>query len=270
MLKWNYYFCQKYILLKEKNWKKKTSLLRDWRSVASFPIMTLSELRITMKVQLAVTYFFWLLSEADAQSIVSASFSTHNTGYSHNTDYSAPVITSTPVSHHYPSTIDSTIYPTTAPQTGCGKIRRFSICWVDYPPYLMKDENGDMTGIFHDAFENVLNVCCKMNSSNWFNYTRQAKNFSQLSECMKSDEIDFVFPVLRKQVKSNRYNTMRFQELLPSPGIAVLKNRTQLEQWAKWNVMQEFFQTWTVLVLALLLNAIFGILIWALVSEMTF
>lgn len=213
---------------------------------------------------LAVTYFFWLLFEADAQ-LVSASSSTRNTSYSPEKDYSTPVINSTSVSQHYPSTIDTTIYQPTAQQTGCGKqIRNFSICWVDYPPYLMRDENGAMTGIFHEEFEDMINKCC--NSSHWLNYTREA-NFSELSDCMKSDEIDFVFPVLRKQVRSNRYDAVRFVELLQSPGIAVLTNRTRLEQRAKWNVIQEFFQTWTVFVLALLLNAIFGILIWALVSE---
>lgn len=226
-------------------------------------------LRLQLDV-FAVTCFVWVLFEADAQSI-SASFSTHNTSYSPKKDHSTPVISSTSVSRHYPSTIDPTIYPTTAQQTRCGKqARSFSVCWVDYPPYLMKDENGNMMGIFHEAFEDIINKCCEMNSSNWLNYTRKAINFSELTECMNSDEIDFVFPVRRKQVKSNPYNTERFQELLPSPGIAVLKNRTHLEQWATWNVIHEFFQTWTVLVLALLLNAIFGILIWALVSETTF
>lgn len=217
-------------------------------------------------------YSFCLLLQAGAQSI-SVSFSTHaqNVSYSSKKDHSASLISSTSASGHYPSTIETTVSPTTSqPQTVCGErteqVRSFSICWVDYPPYLMKGENGIMTGIFHEAFEHMINKCCKMNSSSWLNYTRQAINSSELSDCMKSDEIDFVFPVLRKQVKSNSYDTARFQNLLPSPGIAVLKNRTHLEQWAKWNVIQEFFQTWTVLVLALLLNAIFGILIWALVS----
>lgn len=216
-------------------------------------------------------YFFCLLFEADAQSI-SASFSTQaqSASYSSKKGHSASLISSTSASGHYPSTIETTIYTTTSqPRTACGEqtgqVRSFSICWVDYPPYLMKGENGIMTGIFHEAFEHMINKCCK-NSSSWLNYTRQAINSSELSDCMKSDEIDFVFPVLRKQVKSNSYDTERFHDLLPSPGIAVLKNRTHLEQWAKWNVIQEFFQTWTVLVLALLLNAIFGILIWALVS----
>lgn len=224
-----------------------------------------------VRVQLALTCFFWFLVEADVQTI-SASFSAHNTVYSPKDGYSAPLINSSPVSRHNLSTIDTTINPTKVPQKGCAgkRVRSFSICWVDYPPYLMKDENGNMTGIFHDAFKDMINTCCGMNSTDSLNYTREAMNFTELSECMKSDEIDFVFPVLGKHVKSSPYNKARFQELLPSPGIAVSKNRTHLEQWAKWNVIQEFFQSWTVLVLTLLLNAIFGILIWVLVSYTTF
>lgn len=220
-----------------------------------------------LRLQLALTYFFWSLVEADVQTI-SVSDSAHNTVYSSSNGYSSSVINPSPVSRHYPSTIDTTINPTKAPQQGCaGERIRFSICWIYYPPYLMKDDNGNMIGVFHDAFKDMINRCCGINSSNSLNYTREAMNFTELSECMKSDEVDFVFPVLRKHVKTNPYNKARFQELLPSPGIAVSKNRTHLEQGAKWNVIHEFFQTWTVLVLALLLNAIFGILIWALVSQ---
>ena len=224
-------------------------------------------------LQLAFTCFFWSSVAADVQTS-SVSVSAHNTVYSSKNGHSSAVINPSPVSRHYPSTIDTTIDPT--PQKGCGQCAcggerssSFSICWVHYPPYLMKDDNGNMTGVFHDIFKDIISESCGIKFSNLLNYSREAMNFTELTECMKSDEIDFVFPVLGKHVKSNPYNQVRFQELLPSPGIAVSKNRTHLEQGAKWNVIHEFFQTWTVLVLALLLNAIFGILIWALVSQTT-
>ena len=230
------------------------------------------------RLQLALTYFFWSLVEADAQTI-SVSVSAHNAGYSSKNGYSSPVINPSPVSRLYPSTIDTAISPTKAPQKGCAgeRISSFSICWVHYPPYLMKDENGNMIGVFHDMFKDMIktfcgknpNQCCGINCNTSLNYTREAMNFTELSECMKSDEIDFVFPVRDKQVKPNAYDEARFQRLLQSPGIALSKNRTQLEQRAKWNVIHEFFQTWTVIVLTLLLNAIFGILVWALVSQTT-
>jgi len=221
-------------------------------------------------LQLALAYFFWSLVAADVQT-TSVSVSAHNTVYSSRNGHSSQVINPSPVSHHYPSTIYTTIHPTTEPQKGCEdeRINSFSICWVHYPPYLMKDENRSMIGIFPDAFKDIINTCCGKKFSNLLNYSREAKNFTELTECMKSDEIDFVFPVLGKHVNRNPYNKARFQELLRSPGIAVSKNRTHLEQGAKWNVIHEFFQSWTVLVLALLLNAIFGILIWALVSQTT-
>lgn len=229
-----------------------------------------------LRLQLALTCFFWTLVEADVQTI-SVTDSAHNTVHSSRNGYSSSVINPSPVSRHYPSTVDTTINrPTKAPQKDCAaapccgdkRISGFSICWLYYPPYLMKDENGNMIGVFHDVFKDIINICCGKNSSNLFNYTRQAMSFTELSECMKSDEIDFVFPVLGKHVW-REYNRPRFYQLLKSPGIAVSKNRTHLEQGAKWNVIHEFFQTWTVLVLALLLNAIFGILIWALVSQTT-
>ena len=77
---------------------------------------------------------------------------------------------------------------------------------------------------------------------------------------------DLVFPVLTSHVKNHIFYQVRFQDIVRSPGIAVLKNREVLFEKARWNVIKELSQIWTVIVLALLLNAILGILIWVLVS----
>ena len=81
---------------------------------------------------------------------------------------------------------------------------------------------------------------------------------------------DLVFPVLNSHVMSDKFHKVRFQDIVSSPGIAVLRNRKVLADKARWNVIKEFSQIWTVIVLALLLNAIFGILIWVLVSRRCF
>ena len=78
---------------------------------------------------------------------------------------------------------------------------------------------------------------------------------------------DLVFPVLNSHVKNHIFYKVHFQDIVSSPGIAVLKNREVLFEKARWNVIKELSQIWTVIVLALLLNAIFGILIWILVSR---
>ena len=195
------------------------------------------------------TYFAFVIIQVDALS-PSASLLSHNTSHS----------VLTPTGHF--------IQPTEQTRQ-CS----FSVCWLHSPPYLMKDDKtGQITGTFQDAIEDFLSKCCKGsegNTSSRLNFTHQVKNASELTECMKSG-FDFVFPVLRSQVESDAYYEMRFQDLIRSPGIAVVKNRKVLEQWAKANVIQEFSQIWTVLVLAVLLNAIFGILIWVLVSRIVF
>lgn len=161
-------------------------------------------------------------------------------------------VSSTPAGHY-----------TAQPLRNCSS---FSVCWLHRPPYLIKDSStGNITGIFHEAMHGLLSKCCGSNSSFWINYSHETRNISELTKCMDRD-FDFVFPVLSSQVKSGSYAKARFQNLLRSPGIAVIKSRNHLERQAKLNVIREFFQTWTVLVLALLLNAIFGILIWFLVS----
>lgn len=34
----------------------------------------------------------------------------------------------------------------------------------------MKDENGNMIGVFYDVFKDIIDICCGKNFSNLFNY----------------------------------------------------------------------------------------------------
>ena len=142
------------------------------------------------------------------------------------------------------------------------------VCWLHSPPYLMKDSStGNITGIFHQVINDIFSKCCAQKSSSWLKYVFEARNSEELNNCMQQPQkYDIVFPVLLSNIQSNYDLTKRFQKLISSPGIAVIKNRKFLEERAKFNALQEISQSWTVLLLALILNAIFGILVWALVS----
>ena len=143
---------------------------------------------------------------------------------------------------------------------------KLNVCWLHSPPYLMKDSNGNISGIFHQAVNQIFRECCRSNSSSMLNYVREARNFEEQKQCMQDrKQYDIVFPLLYSNIQSLSYAST-FQRLIESPGIAVVKNRNFLEQRAKSNALKEISQSWTVLLLALILNAIFGILVWALVS----
>ncbi|CAH3192957.1 unnamed protein product, partial [Porites evermanni] len=188
---------------------------------------------------------------------------------SHNSSYSSV----TPTSSHF---IQSTSKPT-ASSPRCHQLTK-SVCWLNSPPYLFKDDDtGNISGAFNEAIEFLLSKCknCNLellvshkqceNSSFKLNYTHQVKTASKLTECMKMKSgFDLVFPVLSSYVMRDNFHKVRFQDLITSPGIAVVKNRDVLADKARWNVIKEFSQIWTIIVLALLLNAIFGILIWVL------
>ena len=165
---------------------------------------------------------------------------------------------------------------TSKPTTSSPRCHQFklSVCWLNSPPYLFKDnETGNISGAFNEAIEFLLSKCkndCKWceNSSPKLNYSYQVENATELTECMETTSgFDLVFPVLSSHVKNHVFYKVRFQDIISSPGIAVLKNRKVLADKARWNAIKEFSQIWTVIVLALLLNAIFGILIWVLVSR---
>ena len=218
-----------------------------------------------IKLALGTHLILFVVCQVDALSPSSSSIS-------HNSSYSSV----TPTSTHF---IQSTSKPTDS-SPRCHQLK-LSVCWLDSPPYVFKDDDtGNISGAFNEAIEFLLSKCknCNLellvsqkqceNSSFKLNYTHQVKTASELTECMKMKSgFDLVFPVLSSYVMSDNFHKVRFQDLIISPGIAVVKNRDVLADKARWNVIKEFSQIWTVIVLALLLNAIFGILMWVLVSR---
>ena len=199
-----------------------------------------------------------------------SSLSPSSPSLNHNSSKSSGTSTSTPDSNQ----------STSKPTASSPRCHQLKVCWLNSPPYLFKDDDtGNISGAFNEAIEFLLSKCkndcnpkpaykwCE-NSSSKLNYSYQVENATELTECMETTSgFDLVFPVLHSHVKNHIFYQVRFQDIVSSPGIAVLKNREVLVNKARWSVIKEFSQIWTVIVLALLLNAIFGILIWAFVSR---
>ena len=211
------------------------------------------------------------LNSSNSSVTFTSSLSPSSPSLNHNSSYSSVTFTSTPDSSQ----------STSKPTASSPRCHQLKVCWLNSPPYLFKDDDtGNISGAFNEAIEFLLskreNYCNPKPAYKWcenlsskLNYSRhQVENAKELTECMKMKSgFDLVFPVLSSHVMSDNFHKVRFQDIVSSPGIAVLKNREVLVNKARWNVIKEFSQIWTVIVLALLLNAIFGILIWVLVSR---
>ena len=227
-----------------------------------------------MEIRLALVSHLVLfaLGPLDALSSLSTSPSSlsHNSSNSSVTPTSSHFSQSTPTAFHTSSHFSQSTPTASSPR--CRQLK-LSVCWLNSPPYLFKDnDTGNISGAFNETIEFLLNKCknycyCE-NSSSKLNYSRQVENATELTKCMETTSgFDLVFPVLNSHVRNERFYRHRFQDIISSPGIAVVRNREVLVEKARWNVIKEFSQIWTVIVLALLLNAIFGILIWVLVSR---
>ena len=215
----------------------------------------------------------------------SSSSLSHNSSYSAVTPSSSLSPSSSSLSHNssnssVTSTSSHSSQSTSKPTASSPRCHQLKVCWLNSPPYLfIDDDTGNISGAFNEAIEFLLSKCkndcnpkpaykwCE-NSSSKLNYSYQVENATELTECMETTSgFDLVFPVLRSHVKNHFFYQIRFQDIVSSPGIAVLKNGKVFVEKARWNAIKEFSQIWTVIVLALLLNAIFGILIWVLVSR---
>ena len=239
-----------------------------------------------MEIRLALVFYLvlFVLGPVDALSPSSSSLN-HNSSNPPGTSNSSLSPSSSSLSHNssnssVTSTSSHSSQSTSKPTASSPRCHQLKVCWLNSPPYLFKDDDtGNISGAFNEAIEFLLSKCkndcnpkpaykwCE-NSSSKLNYSYQVENATELTECMETTSgFDLVFPVLHSHVKKHIFYQVRFQDIVSSRGIAVLKNREVLVNKARWSVIKEFSQIWTVIVLALLLNAIFGILIWAFVSR---
>lgn len=153
-----------------------------------------------------------------------------------------------------------TVPPSLPPSVSCPK--SLKVCWQDNPPYFIQE---NMTGVFRDEIQGIFQKCCSGEESVVkLEFVAEAKDDQDLRNCIVSSSIELTFPVRHKHLAAS---SSRLFNVVQSPGIALVLNRKRLEEEAKANVWKAFLQIWTVLVLAILLAAIFGIIIWALVSD---
>ena len=151
--------------------------------------------------------------------------------------------------------------PPSPPSVSCPK--SLKVCWQDNPPYFIQE---NMTGVFRDEIQGIFQKCCSGSEESVakLEFVAEAKDDQDLRNCTVSSSIELTFPVRHKHLAAS---SSYLFNVVQSPGIALVLNRKRLEEEAKANVWKAFLQIWTVLVLAILLAAIFGIIIWALVSD---
>jgi hypothetical protein len=162
--------------------------------------------------------------------------------------------------------------PTTVPTTShisqtrtipsCIDKKVWNVCWLKTPPYIFDNPKNEsiVEGILTEAITEGLQQCrCQVN----LNFTLRVHEETELLNCSKNENIDLVIPFPHRGIMNKNW----FFKVVDSNTIYLLLNRKKIETKAKENVLHEFSQVWTLAVMTILLAAIFGIIVWSLVSR---
>lgn len=199
-------------------------------------------------VQKTAGFYSWISLAVTLANVISTSSQMNETN---TTTTATPGVSTTPSSGGDPP----------PPNPSCIDKKVWNVCWSKTPPYIFERPSNKsiIEGILADAIIKGLTKCgCQAN----LNYTLHVYEEEDLVNCSTNQDIDLIVPFPRKGI--TKFNS--FFKIVDSAAIYLLLNRNKIESQAKANIIYEFSQVWTLAVLTILLAAIFGIIVWSLVS----
>lgn len=158
--------------------------------------------------------------------------------------------------------------------------RVINITWLSLPPFIFqsndntdvktKKSDGNLTGVFYSIIGRAVQYCCKYldNKGTRLQYTDKAENKQTLHANIFHDEASMGMSVYIENESFDIHygGQLAFIKVLESPGLVVIGNKDNAKE-SDLNVLwKAIYDEWPIVFLSLLLCAISGIFIWALVS----
>lgn len=133
--------------------------------------------------------------------------------------------------------------------------------WWSIPPYIYKDKNGVIKGIFKTVLDTIIEHCCNGHTN--ISYAAQPLNDSEMvKDNIGENGTVLSFPVYG-EMKDTKFQNVPYMPVVEAPGVVFIMTQEDAANAAQ-AVMDAVFQGWPVLVLTLVMAALSGIIIWAL------
>lgn len=134
--------------------------------------------------------------------------------------------------------------------------------WWSIPPYIYRDKAGNIKGIFKEVLDDIIHQCCKSHTN--ITYEKNPLNDSEVvKDHIGENGTVFSFPVYG-EMKDTTFQNFPYMPVVEAPGVVFIMTNEDSANAAQ-AVMDAVFQGWPVLVLTLVMAALSGIIIWALV-----
>ena len=157
--------------------------------------------------------------------------------------------------------------------------RVINITWLPKPPFMLQhknasdnvtDENADLKGVFYSVIGRAVQFCCKHFDlrGTRLQYTHKVWNKSMLHANIFHGDAAIGLPVyIENEFFDFTYaGSLRFIKVLESPGLILIADKNNAREHGKQVVWRAIANEWPVMLISLLLCAISGICVWALVS----
>ena len=160
-------------------------------------------------------------------------------------------------------------------------LRVINITWLSFAPFIFQPKNnttetekldGKVIGVFYSIIGRAVQFCCKHfdNRGTRLEYTHKAENINTLHANIFYDKASIGMPVyIENEFFDQHYGgTLAFIKVLESPGLVVIGNKDDVKQNDSKLLWKTIYNQWPIVLISVLLCAISGICVWALVSIM--
>ena len=151
----------------------------------------------------------------------------------------------------------------------------YTVALLDFPPYVMNKTKISERGFMYDSIVWFVNTACFQSSlqrepQEQLPCNLQAtfvKNTDELVELVKSNKVDFAFPIFSEAKKAlDGIEKVTILRAFASQGCSLIVNTKQCVAESQNQLFTSISSQWPIIVCIILLCGIAGIFIWLLVS----
>ena len=142
-----------------------------------------------------------------------------------------------------------------------------SVAWIERPPYTTSAPNGsldnDVNGLIREAiFRYIFSECSYVKHFKYVPNTSRVDSEFQMIELLSQNKVHLATPIF--EPINRRYSEFPFVKLVDYPGTDFIS--TEEEAKGLNVVLEAVLKSWPLFVVTLILTAIAGVIMWALVS----
>ena len=148
----------------------------------------------------------------------------------------------------------------TAAEDGSSGMIPLKIAWINKPPYTIPPtpDSHEVRGIIRKVMDD-----CDAIEPSFTNYSNGNASEYEMIKLLRENKVQIALPIF-KHPSSRQYSEFEFVRIGPYPGSEYITTEDEINAFSA--VVDEVLKSWPWLAVTLVLAAVAGIIMWALVS----